>query len=92
MSDNQTQVHTKWQVVAPGGPHLSPLLTNFCPGMRLGGEPYRYCSGSVAPVYKCYQLAGEFLAGGAPLNFTAKTRPGPNSVSSNSTIVGCACA
>lgn len=27
-------------------------------------------------------LAGEFLAGGAPLNFTAKTRPGPDSASS----------
>lgn len=26
-----------------------------------------------------YRLAGEFLAGGAPLNFIAKTRPGPNS-------------
>lgn len=81
----------KWKVVAPGGPHLSPSLTNFLSWCETGGEPYSHYSGSAAPVCMCYQLAGEFLAGGAPLNFIAKTRPGPNSVNSNSTIVGCAC-
>lgn len=40
----------------------------------------------------CHLLAGEFLAGGAPLNFIAKTRPGPNSVHFNSTIAGYACS